>query len=209
MVSEMVLRSQQQAMYSPSNHGHFGLGLTHYSHFTSPIRRYADLIVHRALISAFNLGNDGLTEDQKHNLGQIANHISEREREAEAAEREVINRYLSLYLLESERLHFTGRISSITAFGMFVHIDENGISGMVPVASMPDFFVYNEVAHELKGRSSGMIYRLGDRVDVELTDVNVLTGQNTFHLNMKKSSSRKHQPTISIDHAPKKPKKRR
>lgn len=209
MVSEMVLRSQQQAMYSPSNHGHFGLGLTHYSHFTSPIRRYADLIVHRALISAFNLGNDGLAEAQKQNLGQIANHISEREKEAEAAEREVISRYLSLYLLESEQLHFAGRISSITAFGMFVHIDENGITGMVPVASMPDFFVYNEVAHELKGRSSGMIYRLGDRVDVELNDVNVLTGQITFHLNMKKSSLKKHQPTVSIDHAPKKPKKRR
>lgn len=209
MVSEMVLRSQQQAMYSPSNHGHFGLGLTHYSHFTSPIRRYADLIVHRALISAFNLGNDGLAEEQKQNLGQIANHISEREKEAEAAEREVISRYLSLYLLESERLHFAGRISSITAFGMFVHIDENGITGMVPVSSMPDFFVYNEVAHELKGRSSGMVYRLGDRVDIELNDVNVLTGQITFHLNMKKSSAKKHQPTVSIDHPPKKPKKRR
>lgn len=209
MVSEMVLRSQQQAMYSPSNHGHFGLGLTHYSHFTSPIRRYADLIVHRALISAFNLGNDGLPEEQKQNLGQIANHISEREKEAEAAEREVISRYLSLYLLESEQLHFAGRISSITAFGMFVHIDENGITGMVPVSSMPDFFVYNEVAHELKGRSSGMVYHLGDRVDVELNDVNVLTGQITFHLNMKKSSIKKPQPTVSIDHPPKKPKKRR
>lgn len=209
MVSEMVLRSQQQAMYSPSNHGHFGLGLTHYSHFTSPIRRYADLIVHRALISAFHLGNDGLADDQKNNLGSIANHISEREREAEAAEREVISRYLSLYLLESEQLHFSGRISSITAFGMFVHIDENGITGMVPVSSMPDFFVYNEVAHELKGRSSGMVYRLGDRVDVELNDVNVLTGQITFHLNTKRSSSRKQQPTVSIDHGTHKPKRRR
>jgi ribonuclease R len=208
MVSEMVLRSQQQAVYSPSNHGHFGLGLTHYAHFTSPIRRYADLIVHRSLIKAFDLGDGALTDDQGSNLTSIANHITEREKEAEAAEREVINRYLSLYMLETEQVHFTGRITSVTAFGLFVQVDETGITGMVPVSSMPDFFVYNESAHELKGRSSGTVYKLGDRVDVELQDVNVLTGQIAFHLRTKRSSSQKQQPTVSV--APSsKPKKRR
>lgn len=208
MVSEMVLRSQQQAMYSPSNHGHFGLGLTHYAHFTSPIRRYADLIVHRSLIKAFNLGDDGLTDEQEHNLAQIANHITEREKEAETAEREVVNRYLSLYMLESEQLHFTGRISSITSFGMFVQIEETGISGMVPVSSMPDFFVYNESAHELRGRSTGIIYKLGDRIEVDLQEVNVLTGQITFHLKVQKAPPRK-KVSFSTNHPSKKTKKRK
>jgi ribonuclease R len=207
MVSEMVLRSQQQAVYSPSNHGHFGLGLTHYAHFTSPIRRYADLIVHRSLIKAFDLGDGALTDDQGTNLTSIGNHITEREKEAEKAEREVISRYLSLYMLETEQVHFAGRITSVTAFGLFVQVDETGITGMVPVSSMSDFFVYNESAHELKGRSTGMVYKLGDRVDVELQDVNVLTGQIAFHLKVKRSGPQK-QPTVSVGPT-KKPKKRR
>lgn len=207
MVSEMVLRSQQQAQYSPSNHGHFGLGLTHYAHFTSPIRRYADLIVHRSLIKAFDLGDGALTDDQMHNLTSVANHITEREKEAETAEREVINRYLSLYMLETEQVHFTGRITSVTAFGLFVQVDETGITGMVPISSLSDFFVYNESAHELKGRASGTVYKLGDRVEVELQDVNVLTGQIAFHLKVKRSGGAK-QPTVSVGPA-KKPKKRR
>jgi ribonuclease R len=204
MVSEMVLRSQQQAIYSPSNHGHFGLGLTHYAHFTSPIRRYADLIVHRSLIKAFNLGGDGITEEQTNNLSQIANHITEREKEAETAEREVISRYLSLYMLESEQLYFTGRITSVTAFGLFVQVEETGITGMIPVSSMPDFFIYNESAHELRGRSSKVIYRLGDRIDVELQDVNVLTGQITFNLNKKRSNPSRHPSPSENGNASKK-----
>lgn len=208
MVSEMVLRSQQQAMYSPSNQGHFGLGLTHYAHFTSPIRRYADLIVHRSLIKAFNLGEDGLTNDQEYNLSHIATHITEREKEAETAEREVVSRYLSLYMLESEQLHFTGRISSITTFGMFIQIEETGISGMVPISSMPDFFIYNESAHELRGRSTGAIYKLGDRIEVDLQDVNVLTGQITFHLKMQKRPSRK-KASLSTAHPSKKTQKKK
>jgi len=207
MVSEMVLRSQQQAIYSPSNYGHFGLGLTHYAHFTSPIRRYADLVVHRSLIKAFDLGDGGLSGEQEHNLTQIANHITEREKEAETAEREVISRYLSLYMLESEQLHFSGRITSITAFGMFVQIDETGISGMIPISSMPDFFIYNEAAHELRGRSSKVIYSLGQRIDVDLQDVNVLTGQITFHLSTKRSGPKK-QPTLSAVQPPKTKKRR-
>lgn len=207
MVSEMVLRAQQQAIYSPSNHGHFGLGLTHYAHFTSPIRRYADLIVHRSLIKAFNLGDDGLPAQQENNLTQIASHITEREREAEAAEREVVSRYLSLYMLESDRLHYSGRITSVTAFGLFVQIEETGITGMVPVSTMPDFFIYNESAHELVGRATKTVYKLGDRIDVTLQDVNVLTGQITFHLTSKYSSAPR-KPTVSVASKPK-PKKRR
>lgn len=189
VVSEMVLRSQQQAMYSPDNNGHFGLGLTHYAHFTSPIRRYADLIVHRALIKAFDLGDDGLTEKEMAQLKDISIHITDREKDAEAAEREVISRYLSLYMVESGKLHYKGRITSVTAFGIFVQIDETGISGMIPIATLPDFFIYNEAKHELKGRSSGTVYRLGDVLDVTLEDVNVLTGQISFTLNTKGSAS--------------------
>jgi ribonuclease R len=189
MVSEMVLRSQQQAMYSPQNHGHFGLGLTHYAHFTSPIRRYADLIVHRALIKAFDLGDDGLTDKEIETLKDISVHITEREKEAETAEREVISRYLSLFMLESGKLHYTGRITSIMAFGMFVQIDETGINGMIPIASLPDFFIYNEAHHELKGRSSGVVYRLGDKIDVTLEDVNVLTGQISFNLKTRSATA--------------------
>lgn len=199
MVSEMVLRSQQQAIYAPSNDGHFGLGLTHYAHFTSPIRRYADLIVHRSLIKTFNLGDDGLSSHQAEKLPEIAQHITEREKEAESAEREVINRYLSLYMLDSQQLHFSGRITGVTAFGLFVMVEETGITGMVPVASMPEFFIYNESAHELRGRSTDTVYRLGDTVKVTLQDVNVLTGQIAFNLDTRGGSKKalKHpkQPT--------------
>lgn len=183
MISEMVLRAQKQAIYSPTNDGHFGLGLSHYAHFTSPIRRYSDLIVHRSLIQLLSLGKDGINEKQVEHLGDIAQHITAREKLAVDAEREVMHRYLSLYMLEHENLTYVARISSVQPFGFFVSIDETGVDGLVPMAALTeDFFVHNESQMCLQGRKTGIIYKIGDRVQVQVGDIDVLTGQISFKL---------------------------
>lgn len=188
VINELVLRTQQQALYSTKNEGHFGLSLTHYAHFTSPIRRYADLIIHRSLISALGLGGGGLPHKTDiSELSAVAEDISIKERQAEQAEREVVDRYLSLYLVETGKLHYEGVITSIRPFGAFIKITENGIVGMALVASLPDFFVYHESEQMLHGRESGITLRLGDKVNVTLEDVDVLTGQINFKLDIKTS----------------------
>lgn len=183
MISEMVLRAQKQAIYSPQNDGHYGLGLTHYAHFTSPIRRYSDLIVHRSLIQLLGLGRDGINEKQVEHLGDIAQHITAREKLAVDAEREVMHRYLSLYMLEHEKLNYVARISSVQSFGFFVSIDETGVDGLVPMSALTeDFFVHNESQMCLQGRKTGITYKIGDLIQVQVDEIDVLTGQISFKL---------------------------
>lgn len=183
MISEMVLRAQKQAIYSPKNDGHFGLGLSHYAHFTSPIRRYSDLIVHRSLIQLLGLGKDGINEKQVEHLGDIAQHITAREKLAVDAEREVMHRYLSLYMLEHEKLNYVARISSVQSFGFFISIDETGVDGLVPMSALTeDFFVHNESQMCLQGRKTGLTYKIGDQVQVLVDEIDVLTGQISFKL---------------------------
>jgi ribonuclease R len=174
----VVLRSQAQAAYSPHNIGHFGLALRRYAHFTSPIRRYADLLVHRGLIKALGLGRDGLPDG----LGvpafeQIGDQISATERRAAQAEREVVDRYTAAYLAAHVGASFAGRISGVTRFGLFVKLSETGADGLVPVRSLPaDYYHHDERNHRLVGKRFRRTFTLGDPVEVTLAEADVVTG---------------------------------
>ena len=177
LINLSTLRSMAQAYYSPENFGHFGLALRNYAHFTSPIRRYADLIVHRSLISAHGWGKDGLTEDEIARLEETAAHISDTERRSMMAERDTTDRYLAAYLSERVGNEFAGRISGIARFGAFVKMDETGADGLVPVRSLGrEFFHFDREAGTLMGSDTGLIIAIGQRVTVRLTEATPVTG---------------------------------
>ena len=181
LVNQVVLRSQAQAVYSPENRGHFGLNLRRYAHFTSPIRRYADLIVHRALISALDLGRDGLSEEDKLSLLDTADLISATERRAMAAERATIDRLVAAHLADRIGAHFDARINGVVGAGLFVTLSETGADGFIPVSSLSGgYFVFDEASHALVGERTGETYRLGDRVEVELKEVTPVSGGIRF-----------------------------
>ena len=183
MISEVVLRSQSQAIYATDNLGHFGLNLRRYSHFTSPIRRYADLIVHRALIRYCGLGADGLTQDDIETMNETAELITTFERRAMAAERDSTDRYVASYLADRVGAIFKGRISGVTRFGLFVKLDETSADGIVPMKSLDDdFYHHDEGAHALIGEHTGGAYRLGAKVSVKLVEATPLTGGLRFEL---------------------------
>ncbi len=183
LLNEVVLRSQARAEYSGTNAGHFGLNLRRYAHFTSPIRRYADLIVHRALVSAAGLGPGGLTDAGKAELNDIAEAISQAERKAMAAERETVDRLIAMHLSERTGEIFDARISGVTRFGLFVSLLETGADGFVPVATLGrDYYRHVETAHVLIGERSGESYRLGARVTVRLVDANPAAGALRFEM---------------------------
>jgi len=183
LINEVVLRSQAQAVYSPENIGHFGLALARYAHFTSPIRRYSDLLVHRALIDGLGLGEGGLPPDSVERFAEIGEHISLTERRAAAAERDALNRFTTLFLADRVGAHFAGRVNGVTRFGLFVTLDETGADGLVPVSSLPeDYYIHDEVRHCLVGKRFGLTFSLGDIVKVELAEANALTGSLLFHL---------------------------
>lgn len=176
-VNEAILRSQSQAVYSPDNLGHFGLALERYGHFTSPIRRYADLLVHRALISGLDLGAGGLPADAEESFVAIGEHISLTERRAAIAERDAVDRYTAAFLADRVGAIFAGRISGVTRFGLFVKLSETGADGLVPISTLPDdYYNHDEKRHSLVGRRSGRVYRMGDEVEVKLAEANALTG---------------------------------
>jgi ribonuclease R len=187
MINSLVLRAQSQAVYSPENIGHFGLALGRYAHFTSPIRRYADLLVHRALIAAYHFGapgpgGDGLDRDVQ-GFKELGEHISATERRAAAAEREAVDRYTAAFLAKRIGEIFSGRVSGVIRAGLFVQLDETGADGIIPVSTLPsDFYDHDEARHALVGRRWGRAYRLGDRVQVRLVAAQPLTGGITFEL---------------------------
>ena len=181
IVNEIVLRSQAQAVYATRNVGHFGLNLARYAHFTSPIRRYADLIVHRGLIRAAGFGKDGLTDAEIGRLNEIAETISAHERRSMAAEREAVDRYLAAFMAERVGLVMDGRISGVTSFGLFVRLAETGADGLVPIRTLGhEFFRHDEGRHALVGERSGETYGLGDPVKVRLVEAAPLTGGLRF-----------------------------
>lgn len=184
LVNQMVLRSQSLAVYSPANKGHFGLALARYAHFTSPIRRYADLMVHRALIAAGGLGPGGLPAGAATpDFAVAGEHISATERRAVAAERDAMARYVAAYLEDRVGAVFPARISGVQKFGVFVTLDEIGADGLVPVRALPqDFYRFDERRHTLTGSRNGKVYTLGQQVEARLREVDGLTGSMVFDL---------------------------
>ncbi len=182
-VSMAVLRSQSQAIYTPDGSGHFGLNLDHYAHFTSPIRRYADLIVHRALIKTFKLGEDGTTATENSRLKEIAEHISTTERRAMVAERDATDRYVAAYLEKQLDAEFDARITGVTKFGLFITLDETGADGLIPARSLgQEYFAFEEKKKALTGVNSGKTYRFGRQVRVQLKEATPVTGGLIFEM---------------------------
>ena len=182
MINQMVLRSQAQAEYSPGNIGHFGLALSRYCHFTSPIRRYSDLLVHRALINAHKLGNDGLQSDGDE-FEELGTHLCSTERRASAAERDAMDRYVAGHLSTRIGSIFTARINGVTRFGLFVTLDETGADGLVPISSLAgDYYDLDQTGHVLIGQNSGNMYQLGQPVEVMLREATPVSGGLIFQI---------------------------
>ncbi|MGQ0457443.1 MAG: ribonuclease R [Hyphomicrobium sp.] len=183
LINEVILRSQSQAEYNPKNIGHFGLNLAKYAHFTSPIRRYADLIVHRALVRALKLGDDGLTDDEMARLTSVAKAISDAERRAMAAERETMDRLIAAHLADRIGASFAARISGVTRTGLFVRLKDTGADGYIPVGTLGgDYYHHVEAAHALVGARTGEGYRLGDDVEVKLLEAIPSAGALRFEM---------------------------
>lgn len=210
LFNELVLRSQSQARYSPHNTGHFGLNLSYYCHFTSPIRRYADLLVHRALIASLAL--DG----QKHistdlDLDQVCEHISRTERIAMEAEREVQDRFMAHYLKDHLGEVFGGTIVGVGIPGIFVELDKIGAQGFIPKQDLSgDFFVFNEATHSYLGKRTKKTYQLGERIKVLVTNADPVICSIGFALhnenkkpNNFKSQTKKADSKVSEHRKPK------
>jgi ribonuclease R len=177
LINMATLRSMTQAYYHPQNFGHFGLALRRYAHFTSPIRRYSDLVVHRALIAAHRWGDDGLSADEIDQLEPTAEHISETERRSMAAERDTTDRYLAAFLADRVGAELTGRVSGVQRFGAFVKLDETGADGLIPIRSLgAEFFHFDREAQTLMGSDTGLTIGLGQRVTVRLAEAVPVTG---------------------------------
>jgi ribonuclease R len=193
LVMEAVLRSQTQAYYGPANAGHFGLSLGSYAHFTSPIRRYSDLLVHRALVDAYKLeqpappgsipATSGLSDRDRASLQQVSDAISQTERRAMEAERDTIDRYVAAWLSARVGEVFDTRITGVQAFGFFATIVGLGGDGLVPISTLGgEYFRHDEAAQALVGSDSGTTYASGDRLKLKLAEANPLTGALKFVL---------------------------
>ena len=179
MVHELILRAQSQAQYSPVNRGHFGLALRRYAHFTSPIRRYADLLVHRALLGPEAPGGIGRREAAGWvDLGEA---ISKAERRAMAAERDANDRYIAAFLADRVGAEFEGTVNGVQRFGLFVTLDDTGADGLLPVGALPrDYYRHDPDRHALVGRATGRAFHLGDAVTVRLEEADAITGTLAF-----------------------------
>ena len=183
LINEVILRSQMQAVYSPDNIGHFGLALEKYAHFTSPIRRYADLIVHRSLIKAYDLGEGGLSDVEAVKMAEMSDHISMTERASAEAERNSVDRFTAAYLKDKIGAEFPARIGGVTKFGLFVKLDQTGSDGLIPIRTLPsDYYIHDESQHALIGRRTGRVFRLGAPVLVRLVEADPMTGSTLFEL---------------------------
>lgn len=194
LVMEQILRSQTQAYYGHTNMGHFGLSLGSYAHFTSPIRRYADLIVHRALVSACKLEQptpkinaipefSGLSNEEAGRLELISEKISKLERRAMKAEWETIDRYISAHLADRVGEVVKCRITGVQNFGFFATVEELGGDGLVPVRTLgAERFDYDESKQQLTGSDSGVTYNIGQKIELRLVEANAATGSLLFEL---------------------------
>jgi ribonuclease R len=182
-IMEQLLRTQMQARYGPDRLGHFGLALATYAHFTSPIRRYADLLVHRALVSAYRLGEGGLPPEDAEKFEEIGEIISRLERRAMEAERETLDRYVAAYLADQVGQLVDARITGVQPFGFFATVEGLGGDGLVPAATLgTEYFRYDEKAQQLVGEQSGETYRQGQRLKLRLVEANPVSGALRFEL---------------------------
>jgi ribonuclease R len=183
LVSQTVLRSQSQAVYSPDNLGHFGLALARYAHFTSPIRRFPDLIVHRALIAAYGLGDGGLSSEDRGRFTEFGEHLSMCERRAVAAERGAMDRYVAAFMAGHVGAVFPGRVNGVTRFGLFATLEGTGADGLIPVRSLgQEFFRHDEGRQVLIGERTGETFGLGDRLQIKLIEADTATGGLLFEI---------------------------
>ena len=181
VVSMAVLRSQAQAEYNPYNIGHFGLALRRYAHFTSPIRRYSDLLVHRSLIAAYGLGDDGLVPEDGDRFPELGKHISFTERRAIDAEREAVDRFTTVFLADRVGAEFAARVNGVHRAGLFVTLTETGADGLVPMSMIgDDRFDFDSSAQRIKGRVRGKVFSIGTSLTVRLEVANVHTGSMAF-----------------------------
>jgi len=182
-IMEQLLRTQMQARYGPERLGHFGLALATYAHFTSPIRRYADLLVHRALVSAYKLGEGGLPPEDAEKFEEIGEHISRLERRAMEAERETVDRYVAAYLGDRIGQVALCRITGVQPFGFFATVTDLGGDGLVPVSTIGDeYFRYDEKSQQLIGEETGTTYRLGQKLKLRIVEANPVSGALRFEL---------------------------
>jgi len=177
LITKAVMRVQAKARYATDNIGHFGLALKRYAHFTSPIRRYADLLVHRSLAEAFNMGQGALDATQKAQIKDMAEHISETEILSAKAERSAHDRFAAAFLSKKVGEEFTGRIVNATSAGLFVRLDKAGADGLLPMRGLPqDYYDLDKAQHTLTGQKHGRVYRTGATITVRLKDADGLTG---------------------------------
>ncbi|WP_375426821.1 ribonuclease R family protein [uncultured Sphingomonas sp.] len=182
-VMEQILRTQTQAYYGPANTGHFGLSLGSYAHFTSPIRRYADLLVHRSLVRAYNLGDGALTTGEADGMERIGQSISGFERRAMEAERDTIDRYVAAFLSERVGQTVEARITGVQNYGFFATVEGVGGDGLMPVRDLGgEYFRFDEAARTLTGETSGELYTLGQRLELRLAEANSISGALRFEL---------------------------
>ena len=187
VVMEQILRSQTQAYYSPVNAGHFGLSLGSYGHFTSPIRRYADLLVHRSLVAAYDLeparAETAISKDDFERMDIIGTAISQAERRAMEAERETVDRYVAAFLSMRVGEVIETRISGVANFGFFATVEGLGGDGLVPVSTLgAEYFTFDETLKTLKGADSGDIYHVGQTLPLRLVEANPISGALRFEL---------------------------
>lgn len=189
-VMEQVLRTQTQAFYGPQNHGHFGLGLGSYAHFTSPIRRYADLIVHRSLVGSYRLGEGALPAEDAANMERVGEAISGLERRAMEAERETVDRYVAAYLAQHVGTVMDARITGVASFGFFATIEGIGGDGLVPARDLgTEYFRFDDKAQALIGDRSGESFTSGQRLQLRLAEANPVSGALRFELPDGKGSA--------------------
>jgi ribonuclease R len=182
-VMEQILRTQTQAYYGPENHGHFGLALGSYAHFTSPIRRYADLVVHRSLVRSHALGEGGLSDEEGAAMEVTGELISQLERRAMEAERDTIDRYVAAYLSERVGDLVECRITGVQPFGFFATVVGLGGDGLVPVSTLgSDYFRYDEKSQTLTGDDTGQSFASGQRLRLRLAEANPVSGALRFEL---------------------------
>jgi ribonuclease R len=182
-IMEQLLRTQMQARYSPERLGHFGLALATYAHFTSPIRRYADLLVHRSLVKAYKLGDGGLPPGEEERFEQIGEQISMLERRAMEAERETVDRYVAAFLADQVRQLVECRITGVQPFGFFATVEDLGGDGLVLARDLGrEYFRYEEGAKQLVGEETGETYRIGQRLTLRLAEANPVSGSLRFEL---------------------------